>query len=270
MTNINTFEEILQAMERNPALRNAMRRHILTEELLQLPAQVSRMETDVTELKADVTELKADVTELKADVTELKADVAGLKVDVAGLKEGQARLEEGQARLEEGQARLETDVADLKEGQARMSGQLGNIIGSDYERQAARLAGRRMRQQFGLSRIEMLQAITVPDKLELTNLLDRANETGAISQEEADDMELADLALRGLEPGGREVHVVAEVSLTVQDQDVQRAARRAAIMARADGGTVHPAVIGESISSTALEAASREQVLFIQLDSRRE
>ena len=228
MTNINTFEEILQAMERNPALRDAMRRHILTEELLQLPTQISRMETDLTDLKADVTELK------------------------------------------EGQARLETGVAGLKEGQARMSGQLSNIIGSDYERQAARLAVRRMRQQFGLSRIEMLQAITVPDKLDLTNLLDRANETGAISQEEADDMELADLALRGLESEGREVHVVAEVSLTVQDEDVQRAARRAAIMARATGGTVHPAVIGESISSTALEAAGREQIIFIQLDSRRE
>ncbi len=228
MTNINTFEEILQAMERNPALRDAMRRHILTEELLQLPTQVSRMETDLTDLKADVTELK------------------------------------------EGQARLETDVAGLKEGQARMSGQLSNIIGSDYERQAARLAVRRMRQQFCLSRIEMLQAITVPDKLDLTNLLDRANETGAISQEEADDMELADLALRGLESEGREVHVVAEVSRTVQDEDVQRAARRAAIMARATGGTVHPAVIGESISSTALEAAGREQIIFIQLDSRRE
>ena len=228
MTNINTFEEILQAMERNPALRDAMRRHILTEELLQLPTQISRMETDLTDLKADVTDLK------------------------------------------EGQARLETDVAGLKEGQARMSGQLSNIIGSDYERQAARLAVRRMRQQFCLSRIEMLQAITVPDKLDLTNLLDRANETGAISQEEADDMELADLALRGLESEGREVHVVAEVSLTVQDEDVQRAARRAAIMARATGGTVHPAVIGESISSTALEAAGREQIIFIQLDSRRE
>ena len=228
MTNINTFEEILQAMERNPALRDAMRRHILTEELLQLPTQVSRMETDLTDLKADVTELK------------------------------------------EGQARLETDVAGLKEGQARISGQLSNIIGSDYERQAARLAVRRMRQQFCLSRIEMLQAITVPDKLDLTNLLDRANETGAISQEEADDMELADLALRGLESEGREVHVVAEVSRTVQDEDVQRAARRAAIMARATGGTVHPAVIGESISSTALEAAGREQIIFIQLDSRRE
>ena len=263
MTNINTFEEILQAMERNPALRDAMRRHILTEELLQLPAQVSRMETGVTELKADVADLKTDVADLKADVAGLKTDVADLKTDVADLKEGQARLEEGQARLE-------TDVAGLKEGQARMSGQLGNIIGSDYERQAARLTGRRMRQRFGLSRIEMLQAITLPDKPDLTDLLDRANETGAISQEEADDMELADLALRGLEPGGREVHVVAEVSLTVQDENVQRAARRAAIMAKATGGTVHPAVIGESVSSAALETASRERVIFIQLDRRRE
>ena len=65
MTNINTFEEILQAMERNPALRDAMRRHILTEELLQLPTQVSRMETDLTDLRQNVTELKADVTELE-------------------------------------------------------------------------------------------------------------------------------------------------------------------------------------------------------------
>ena len=256
MTNINTFEEILQAMERNQALRDAMRRHILTEELMQLPVQVSRMETGVTELKADV--------------ADLKTDVADLKTDVADLKEGQARLEEGQARLEEGQARLETDVAGLKEGQARMSGQLGNIIGSDYERQAARLVGRRMRQRFGLSRIEILQAITLPGKPDLNDLLDRANETGAISQEEADDMELADLALRGLEPGEREVHVVAEVSLTVQDEDVQHAARRAAIMAKATGGTVHPAVIGESVSIAALETARRERVIFIQLNSRRE
>ena len=263
MTNINTFEEILQAMERNPALRDAMRRHILTEELLQLPTQVSRMETDLTDLKANV-------TELKEGQARLEEGQARLETDVAGLKEGQARLETDVAGLKEGQARLETDVAGLKEGQARMSGQLSNIIGSDYERQAARLAVRRMRQQFCLSRIEMLQAITVPDKLDLTNLLDRANETGAISQEEADDMELADLALRGLESEGREVHVVAEVSLTVQDEDVQRAARRAAIMARATGGTVHPAVIGESISITALEAAGREQIIFIQLDSRRE
>ena len=48
-------------MERNPALRDAMRRHILTEELLQLPAQVSRLETDVTGLKEGQARLETDV-----------------------------------------------------------------------------------------------------------------------------------------------------------------------------------------------------------------
>ena len=71
-------------------------------------------------------------------------------------------------------------------------------------------------------------------------------------------------------PGERDVHVVAEVSLTVQDEDVRRAARRAAIMAKATGGTVHPEIIGKSVSSAALETARREQVIFIQLKNRQE
>lgn len=71
-TRVNTFQDILDALERNPALRDQLRGYILTEELLQLPAQFVL-----------------------------------LRADVDQLKEGQARLEDGQARLEERQTRLE-------------------------------------------------------------------------------------------------------------------------------------------------------------------
>ena len=37
-TPINNFQDILDALERDPALRDALRRHILSDELLQLPA----------------------------------------------------------------------------------------------------------------------------------------------------------------------------------------------------------------------------------------
>ena len=53
-------------LERDPALRDALRRHILTDELLQVPVRLERIEEDI-----------------------------------GALKEGQARLEEGQARLEQ-------------------------------------------------------------------------------------------------------------------------------------------------------------------------
>ena len=47
-TPINTFEDILEAMERDPALRDTLRRHILTDELLQMPL---RLEQFITEQK---------------------------------------------------------------------------------------------------------------------------------------------------------------------------------------------------------------------------
>ena len=61
---INNFDDILQAMEQNPALREAMRRHILTEELLQLPVQVSRLETSVTQLQEGQSRLETRMDDL--------------------------------------------------------------------------------------------------------------------------------------------------------------------------------------------------------------
>ena len=48
-TPINSFEDILDAMERDPALRDALRRHILTDELFQVPV---RLEQFITEQRA--------------------------------------------------------------------------------------------------------------------------------------------------------------------------------------------------------------------------
>ena len=149
-----------------------------------------------------------------------------------------------------------------------MSGQLSNLIGSDYERKAARLASRRLRQQLGVSQAEILRAITVPDRMDLTYLLDQAVESGAVSAEEAEDLELTDLALRGTREDGTTVHVVIEVSITVQDEDVRRAARRAAVLKRAVSGAALPVVIGESVSRSTAALVDQEGVSFMQMDSQ--
>ena len=55
---INNFQDILDAMERDPALRDALRRHILTEELLQVPVRLERVEAYIKTLKEDVSVLE--------------------------------------------------------------------------------------------------------------------------------------------------------------------------------------------------------------------
>ena len=81
---INNFQDILNAMERDPALANAMRRHILTDELLKVPARLVRIEEDIGTLKDDMTTVKEDLQGIKEDVKRIAADVGDLKGNVAG------------------------------------------------------------------------------------------------------------------------------------------------------------------------------------------
>ena len=55
-TPINTFEDILDAMERDPALRDALRRHILTDELLQMPLRLEQFITEQKDFNEDMRE----------------------------------------------------------------------------------------------------------------------------------------------------------------------------------------------------------------------
>ena len=149
-----------------------------------------------------------------------------------------------------------------------MSGQVSNLIDYNYERQAVRLVTRRLMRRLGISQVEILRAITVQDKPDVTDLLYQVTATGAVSDDDADDLELADMILRGQTPEGTIVHVVAEVSTTIQEKDIDQASRRAAVLERATGGTTHAVVIGESVSSTSLELANQKNVIFIQIIRR--
>ena len=61
---INSFQDILDALEKNPSLRDPLRRHILTEELLHLPAQFVLLRADVDELKSGQERFEARVDQL--------------------------------------------------------------------------------------------------------------------------------------------------------------------------------------------------------------
>ena len=256
MTDINTFQDILDALEQDPALREQLRRHILTEELLQLPAAVQELRTDVAELQNGVTEIKTDVAELKNDVTELKTDVAELKngvteiktdvaelkndvtelkTDVAELKNDVTELKTDVAELENGVTEIKTDVAELKTSvtrletnAARMGGDLRRITGKDYEGYILRFAERLINRNTDLERPSVVGSDR--NGWESPHMRERNTEaanSGTIEFEEADDLELADIILSGRTPQGGARYVIIEASITVEESDVSTAKIRA-------------------------------------------
>ena len=262
MTTFSTVEEFLEILRRQPELLEAARRLIVQDDLLALPSvladfieatnrnfelvnqRLERLEYDVTVLKEDVKVLKEDVAVLKEDVKELKEDVAVLKTDVKELK---------------------GDVATLKTGQNRMQGQLDNLIGTDYERKVARRIRRTADRNLSIQNAQLVQSVAITDNPLITDLSDAAVRNGIITTNQADELEDADVVVKGSDSDGDEAYAVAELSVTIHHDDIDRALDRAKILQQATDKASVPAVIGADISDENREYARSLDVAVIIL-----
>ena len=252
MTTIQTFEDILTAMRENPVLRDAMRQHVRDEEFN------ARVLSDLAELKSDVGELKDGQARMEARQDRMEAR--------------QDRMEARQDRTEARQDRMEEDIAEIKASQARMEtrqdrmdGQLSNLTGTSYERKIAKRAARTVRRYLDVRNAELVYSLANPESPHLSDLLYQATEDGVISDEQANDLEDADLILLGRSPDGEPTYVVVEVSITVDDSDIDRAARRARVVHTASGIPAQAAVIGTAISDANRQRADADGVAYITM-----
>ena len=233
--NITTMQDILDALEQNPDLqrefhkhvvdvirndddiRQDLRKEILTEELLLLPARFTRLEEDVSQLRTDVNEIRTDVSEIRADVNELRTDVN----------------------------RISGQVDNLIEQGTRTSGQIANLTGSDYESKAIEQSRRMVRGRLDMDKATVIFATRWDASEFEADVLMPAIREGRITRQEAEQVEAVDSIVRCEDHQGNVVCAVIEISVTVQDDDRSRAAERAEIFNRATGMTTMPFVVGQ-------------------------
>ena len=226
-TPINTFQDILDAMERDPALRDALRRHILDDEFLAFPAQVKALTEAVEALVNETRELRAWLEQLQAGQEELRADVSEIRIEMG-----------------------------------RMEGNVSHLMGTDYEGEVARVANRLVRRNLGFADPEVVMKRRMPNATPPLPEVDQAANRGDITWDEADDLVMADVIVSGAGQDGKQVYVLAEISITVQEKDKARAFRRAELLARVTGVTTIPVVMGKSDE----DADGDSAVAFWQFD----
>ena len=225
------YQELLDFLDSNPEYLHDLRVRLLSPELIALPEQFAQLVNIVAELSAEfkafaeatnrrLTTLEGDVQTLKTDVQELKADVQELKTDVQ---------------------RLDTDVQGLKNDVATLKG-------SDTERRARENILNIAKDELNLTRGRILLARGRETAAQLLVAIDAAEKSGTITENEADNVLVADIIIRARRASDRQyVHGVFEVSRTVRLSDIQRARDRAATVAAATGEETIAAVIGEII-----------------------
>src|SRR5262245_58848987 len=245
---VSDFHDLVRILEERPEWRGELRRLVLTDELLALPEQVAGLRTTTDqrfqELARQVAELAEAQRHTEQQVIELAEAQRHTEQRLAELAAAQGRLEGEMKELVVQVKTLAEVVRPLPDSMAEVKGRLLEI---DYRTKGPAYFGRIIRRAHVLSQDE------------LTALVGEAVDKGTLSDEQADEIYQADVIVRGRRrEDSAEVYLIVEVSWGVGTNDVERATRRAAFLART-GMTTIPVVAGQWCTPEAGSLAHRSQ-----------
>ena len=228
MTTIHTAEDLVRVLREQPELLEAARALILTDELLSLPVRVDQLTVRVDQLTVRVDQLTVRVDQLTARVDQLTAAVEALTQTV------REYIERTDQRL----ARLESDMTEVKT-------RVGTLSGWYLEERVRRNLLNVAKDEMGLTRGRILAGVTGEMDPQLRAAIAEAEAQGSITEDELDNLEVADIVIRARRTSDRKyIYAVGEISYTIKDNDIERARDRANTLATVTSDEVIAMVIG--------------------------
>ena len=210
---IHAVERLMQTLDENPHLLEAVRSRLLTRELLELPQTVARLAERVEQL-ADRMDQLADRMDQLADRMDQLAE----------------RVDQIAEQLAEFAAKADRRLENLE----RLRDDIGALKGLATDSLARRVA----------------PAIALAMNLRLTKNLDGSDlsamvvgqDLSGISSSQLESFLLADLIMETTDSDGRTLYVAVESSYTADGRDTHRAIRNAGYLTRFTGAPSRAAI----------------------------
>ncbi len=262
---VKDFRDLIRILEKHPEWQAELRRLILTDELLALPELIRELINIQRQTVERLLALGQHVQALAEAQRHTEERVSKLEEQVQALAEAQRRTEEQIRALAEAQRHTEEQIRALVEVQRRMeervqtlADKLGDVQGQVLEWH--------YREHAPAYFDDLLRRIHVLSTQELAHLLDEPLAKGVISRAERKDVLMSDVVLRGRRwVDGAEAYLIAEISVGIGEDDVERAVRRAELLERALERPVIAAVAGRGITPQA-SILARERGVWRVLD----
>ena len=140
---------------------------------------------------------------------------------------------------------------------------VGNLTGSRYERRVARNIRGILRRSVLLSQAQVPHRDWAETDDNLLDPLDNADDRGAITRQEREDVLDADIITAGVNPDGQRAYAVIAIGVTTESVDVNRAARRARTIAKTTGAECSAVVVGREIPTAERERTTRAGVAIV-------
>ncbi len=279
---VSSVNELLRALDANPALQEAARARILTRELMELPQAFARMSMTLERLVLSHERLSTSHERLSTSHEELAASHREL---AAGHERLAATLREFMASTDARFDKVDAQFAEAREERDELRETLRKFMASTAEQFAeARERRDTLTQDVGVLKgwhMEYLFERSLDfyvftlgyELVETTSMLDRAK----MMREHGDALDItegdrksfaeADAVAKVRDADGRELYLAIEVSFTIHWQDTSRAIRNAEYIRRITGLPARAAVAGRQISERTQATIDEEdeEVLFIAM-----
>jgi hypothetical protein len=258
---VEDFHDLIELLAQRPEWRAELRRHVLSEELLELPSLVRQLVEAQARAEARLEGVEGRLAGVESRLDRVEVRLGGVESAIQALAEAQARTEAAVASLAAAQERTE---ARLDRVDARLDGidtrlgridvRLGTLDGDSLENRYARRAPTYFQS--------IVRRLRVIEDGPLADLLDEAVDAGQLTELERDTISRADLVLSGRRrTDGQEVYLLTELSVGVGVHDVERAVERARLLAKL-GRPVLPFVAGDRIDDEAARLAREQGVWY--------
>ena len=217
---------IVAELQHNPDAKPLLLRSLLSDDLLELPPRVNRIDEQLYALTEQVVENRRLIAENSRQIAALTERVDALTEKLDDLIE---------------------QVAALTQKVGGMDGTLNNLVGDQMERKVHAnihsILSQRVQMPFRVRKI--LKSVFIAIDGQLSDALYDAADAGLIDDAARTGAFATDLIVGGGRRGEREnIYFVAEVSRTINNDDIARAYERARTIATATGAETIAAAIG--------------------------
>ena len=234
---IHAVERLMQTLDENPHLMEAVRSRILTRELLELPQTVARLAERVDRLTERVDKLAEQMVQLTERVDQLTEQQERTNTRLDQLTEQQERTN----------TRLDQIVDDL--------GQLKNVGTITTTREQAEVIAEfvGLHCQRQLRRNEIIA-------------LSRNQDTSDIRSGDLISFQRADLIIEATDDHGELQYIAVEASFTADERDTRRAIRNAGYLTRFTGRPARAVVSATRIDQRIRSVLDSNRVVWYQLE----
>ena len=238
---IQAVERLMQTLDENPHLMEAVRSRVLTRELLELPQLFTQLTERVDQVEGQLARLTERVDQLAERVDQVEEQLARLTERVDRLAEQLAQLTE---RMDLRFNRLADDLTWLKDVGAvsiadKQAMSISEDLGLEYEKH---LTQREVRE------------------------LIRNHDTADIAPGDLRSFRSADMIIEAADAAGQSHYIAVEVSFTADRRDIDRPIRNAGYLTRFTGKPAHAVVAANRKDREIQPAIDSGHVHWCQLD----